>query len=155
MSELETHRFIQAPLTIEAFQFTGGVENAKAIVERLMVTGGEATWRPAWVSFERGNTIENPETLEIEKRMFMTVGDWILLKPNILKARGLEIKIIDDTRFKDQYIHENATQARETHTENTLEKVYNTLGKYTGNEERSRDLVTDLQNAGILFRERI
>ena len=155
MSELETHRFIQAPLTIEAFQFTGGVENAKAIVERLMVTGGEATWRPAWVSFERGNTIENPETLEIEKRMFMTVGDWILLKPNILKARGLEIKIIDDTRFKDQYIHENATQARETHTENTLEKVYNVLGRFTRREDISRDMVTDLQNEGILFRERI
>lgn len=155
MSELETHRFIQAPLTIEAFQFTGGIENAKAIVDRLMVTGGDATWRPAWVSFERGNAIENHETLEIEGRIFVTVGDWVLLKPNILKMRGTEIKIMDDTRFKDQYVHENATQARETHTENTLEKVYNTLGKYTVNEERSRDLVTDLQNAGILFRERI
>ena len=155
MSELETHRFIQAPLTIEAFQFTGGVENAKAIVERLMVTGGEATWRPEWISFERGHVVENPETLEIEQRMFMTVGDWVLIKPNILNARGFEIKILDNTRFRDQYIHENASQARETHTENTLEKVYNALAQLTRNEEYSRDLVDVIQNAGILFRERI
>lgn len=154
MSPLETYRFVQVPLSIEAFQFTGGADNAKAIINRLLKKGEEATWRPAWVSYERGLFIDNVETLEIRGRTFITLGDWVILKPNILKVDGVELIVLDDTRFKDRYMSEKLTPARETHTEDTLQRVYNVLGRLT-DDVQSRAIVSALQDNGIVFKERI
>lgn len=154
MSALQINRYAQVPLTVEAFQFTGGAENAKAIVDLLVVNGGEANWRPEWVSFDRNRAITNPETLELERHTILTIGDWVILKPNSLKISGFELKILDSTRFYDQYALADLSLGYGAHTENTMEIVYSAVGSVIKNEKSSRELVMALQKAGILFSER-
>lgn len=151
MSALRIQQFVQTPLVVEAFQFTGGSDNAKAIINILMTKGGGATWRPEWLSFERGTVITNPETLDIGHRI-ITVNDWIILKPNILKMDGIEVVVIGNERFKDQYVLTDIEPKHGVHTENTIELVFNVLTQFT-TQSRAVELVNSLQKAGIIFNE--
>jgi len=151
MSALRIQQFVQTPLVVEAFQFTGGSDNAKAIVNILITKGGEATWRPEWLSFERGTVITNPETLDIGHRI-ITINDWIILKPNILKMGGIEIVIIDNGRFKDQYMLTDIEPRQGVHTENTIGLVFDVLTRFT-TQNQADVLVDNLQKAGIIFSE--
>jgi hypothetical protein len=153
MSALAIKHFVQVPLVIEAFQFTGGADNAKSILDLIMPIGGEADWRPEWVSFERGKIITNPESLVILRHTTLTVGDWVILKPNPLKPQGFEVKILDDVRFRDQYIMENSPMEDVIHSENTMEIVLNTLGRLIDNQQHAENIVKTLQDRGIRFRE--
>lgn len=153
MSDLKVQRFVQVPLVIEAFQFTGGADNAKAILDLIMPIGGDADWRPEWVSFDHGRIITNPETLTILRHTTLTRGDWVILKPNPLKTQGFEVIILDTARFKDQYILNGSPMEDVIHSENTMEIVFNTLGRLLDSQQQAENIVNNLQDKGIRFRE--
>ena len=53
----------------------------------------------------------------------------------------------------ERHFH-SEVKPKETFTENTLFKVYDALRASGLDEQKARDAITEMQNNGILFRER-
>lgn len=133
-------KYKKRPVVIDAIQYNGA--NADEISEFV----GES-----YVGNRR-----TPVISTLEGEMSVTAGDWVIkgikgefypCKPDIFEATYLNME--------DAFTIDRATNSKmEHHDEHTLEKVHTVLSKVGSIYYTSEEIVSQLQNEGILFRER-
>lgn len=142
--------FRKKPVEIEAMRFTGGVANANEIIFWIATTSTiDVYHRLEEKPFPKDGAElfpAQPEVLFIETLegyMNASVGDWII--------KGVQGEFYP---CKPDIFGATYEDARHDHSEETMQKVYDAITVNGISQQKATDIVSDMQNQGILFRER-